>query len=64
MQTQKKPTLNVEEAARFLGLRRREVLRLCRRGLLKHIHLNPHTHYNVRFYRAELERFREGSNST
>jgi hypothetical protein len=55
-----KPTYNAEEAARFLGITRRDIMRLCRKKLLKHIHMNP-SHKDVRVAKDELLRFREGS---
>lgn len=55
-----KPTLNADEAAKFLGIDRTKLVSLCRKKLIKHIHMNPN-HVDVRFNRNELERFREGS---
>lgn len=54
-----KPTYNADEAAKFLGIKRSELIRLCRKKLIRHIHMNRN-HVDVRFARSELERFREG----
>lgn len=56
-----KPTYNAEEAAKYLGIERKEFVSLCRKGLIKHIHMNKNNHRDVRASKTELERFREGS---
>ena len=56
-----KPTYNAQEAAQFLGIKKIEFVRLCRKRLIKHIHMNNRSHRDVRISSEELQRFRDGS---
>lgn len=58
-----KPTYRIDEAARRLGISRRDLLRLCRNKRIGHIHMCA-THKDVRFRHEELERFLRGECST
>ncbi len=57
-----KDTYTAQEVADVLGVKLWKVREMIRRGLLKHIHINPRSHHNARITREEMMRIRQGSN--